>query len=370
MTKLGDIMDLGDLANAMDAGLVKAQYHPSLPLAIHNYTAEAQFTKGAWDNPAVRLCRGLITDTHTDEIIARPFPKFFNYGQGEAPVISVTEQVTVLDKLDGSLGILYPTEWGLYSIATRGSFDSEQAREATHIWRTKYQNNWHPPVTNINDRHEWTTLFEIIYPENRIVVDYGDMRDLVLLAFVNIHTGAIHPATWSHGYPGPVAECMPYETLGEALAAPPRPNAEGLVVTTWPFGEMVKIKQDDYVELHRIVTGLSEKVIWEHLSTGGHIKELLAKVPDEFHDWMMAVNTRLLAEHSIIRQRAITEFSQIKYDLAGEKSRKAFAMQAKTSPDAPLLFMLYDNKPIDDAIWKRLKPVGDTRIFARGEDVA
>lgn len=33
---------------------------------------------------------------------------------------------------------------------------------------------WTPPTGH-------TVLFEIIYPENRIVVDYGEMEDLVLL---------------------------------------------------------------------------------------------------------------------------------------------------------------------------------------------
>ena len=97
----------------------------------------------------------------------------------------------VFEKLDGSLGILY---WlnNLPYIATRGSFESEQARHATEILHGRYQHTFSSMDTNK------TYLFEIIYPENRIVVDYGEMDDLILLTVIDNQTGheSIEPA-WS-----------------------------------------------------------------------------------------------------------------------------------------------------------------------------
>ncbi|HRF99146.1 MAG TPA: hypothetical protein PLZ51_28235, partial [Aggregatilineales bacterium] len=74
-------------------------------------------------------------------------------------------------KMDGSLGILYRWQ-GAYYIATRGNFDSDQAIWATIFLRTHYD------LHNLAD--EYTLLFEIIYPDNRIVVNYGQRQDLVL----------------------------------------------------------------------------------------------------------------------------------------------------------------------------------------------
>lgn len=72
-------------------------------LLIFNYTEKAQF-EGRW-NFFERVSRGLIVNRNTGEIVARPFDKFHNWLEGnrksEGRILSITE------KLDGSLGILY-----------------------------------------------------------------------------------------------------------------------------------------------------------------------------------------------------------------------------------------------------------------------
>jgi hypothetical protein len=80
------------------------QTHPTLPLFIHNYSEKTQFDK-RWDEVTMS-CRGLILDNNGD-VIARPWKKFFNYGEGRLKIDDVMP-VEVTDKMDGSLGILYP----------------------------------------------------------------------------------------------------------------------------------------------------------------------------------------------------------------------------------------------------------------------
>ena len=107
------------------------------------------------------------------KVIATPFPKFFNYGEVE---IWDSEQhdgdILALEKLDGSLGIVYHHS-GEWHCATRGAFDSEQA-----MWAKTWLNN--NIDTNALEK-DHTYLFEIIYPENRIVVSY-DYEGMVLLS--------------------------------------------------------------------------------------------------------------------------------------------------------------------------------------------
>ena len=58
---------------------------------------------------------------------------------------------------------------------------------------------------------------------------------------------------------------------------PPRSNAEGVVVRTGL--DMVKIKQEDYVALHRILTMTSARMVWEHLAVDA-CKHLITKPKD------------------------------------------------------------------------------------------
>ena len=55
--------------------------------------------------------------------------------------------------------------------------------------------------------------------------------------------------------------------------------------TGWSCRSREKIKQDDYVALHRIVTGLSERTVWQHMTDGRPLAELLDGLPDELHTW-------------------------------------------------------------------------------------
>ena len=146
-----------EIAPLRDMGYISTQVHPNMPLMIHNYTQRCQFDRH-W-NTTTLDCRGLITDMEGN-IVCRPFPKFFNVEEHEAensplPELNWNQSFTVTEKMDGSLGILYESHDGL-AIATRGSFTSEQAVEATRIFREKYGS--FKPIP-------WCTyLFEIIYP--------------------------------------------------------------------------------------------------------------------------------------------------------------------------------------------------------------
>lgn len=348
MTQLDEVFSLQALDMALAGHLVVRREHPSQPLAILNYTDRCQYESGHW-NEVTMACRGLVYNTQTSEVVARPFRKFFNHGQADAPPLPVDARVAVTDKLDGSLGILYRREVG-YAIATRGAFESDQALHATSLWWKRY-NDCPVPVG-------WTLLFEIVYPDNRIVIDYGIQDDLVLLGAVEIATGrSVGPSDPRlSGWPGPRTTLFGYSTLADALTAAPRPNAEGLVVHFIDTDERVKIKQEDYVRLHRIVTGLNERTIWEHLCAGLPLTELLESLPDEFHEWVRDVAARLTA--TVESQAAEVEhaYSTIVADLPTGFSRKDFALVAVKNPLKWALFAKLDGKAYVPDLWKNSKP--------------
>src|SRR5690606_35962873 len=118
------------------------QYHPkNHDIVILNYTELTTFEK-RW-NKYTMSARGLILDlshiidTGKIYILAKPFDKFPNYGTNEIDGyeddIDFNEIESVMEKMDGSLGISYFFDNEIH-FATRGSFTSEQAIKAKEIW--------------------------------------------------------------------------------------------------------------------------------------------------------------------------------------------------------------------------------------------
>ena len=401
--KLQDIMDMNLLDQMMKDGYVKGQRHPRLPFVIYNYTAKAQY-ENVW-NDVTEQCRGLIVQLGSNLIIARPFRKFFNYGQAGATIISPDSPVHVTDKADGSLGILYPTP-GLttsgYSIATRGSFTSEQATHATKLFNARYGNRWAPEP-------DFTFLFEIIYPANRIVLDYGNTDDLFMLTAVDNLSGRSipHAADWSR-WPGPTVQTFEYNTFQEALEAQPRPNAEGLVVHDLRTGARLKIKQADYVAMHKILTGITKRMVWRYLAVnackhlvGTRIKQpkhwgsvlgvdpqeaehilavgdnwiekFLGGMPDELYAWLE--NTIRDLEESVVKLRQkLTLHMHTCAAMASQDGpfdrAKFFQLAREASEHMGIIGSMYDGHDVTAQLWKAVYPGVETPFKFISEDVA
>ena len=331
-----------------DQGYVRENTHPTLDLKIINYTEKAQFDN-EWNNVTAQ-CRGLIVNSE-GTVIARPFDKFLNYGQRDADKLLMDERVVATDKMDGSLGILWSYQ-GEQGIATRGSFTSEQAIHATKLWKEKYGFAVSP---------EWTYMFEIVYPENRVVLNYGDMDELVLLGVRDIEEGSVLLPNEVYTWRGPRAQTFPYETLREALEAPQRPNAEGLVLYFPDLDYRIKLKQEDYVALHKIVTGLTERRVWENMAQGQTLTDMCEVIPDEWHDWLKETYKKIRMDFLLIKTVVESDYRQLvkALDRDGEWTRKDFAQLATSGEwgDYPgMMFTLLNGKEIDDAVWKLAKP--------------
>jgi T4 RnlA family RNA ligase len=335
------------LPTLIEQGYITSQTHPTLPLTIYNYTAKAQFDR-YWV-AATLCCRGLVLDDYYRPI-ARPLPKFFNLSEYQG---SLPDGVpNIYEKLDGSLIILFDYQ-GQWEVASRGSFTSEQAQMA-RVLLAHYRAD-----LDTLDR-DYTYLFEIIYPSNRIVVDYGDDRRLVLLATVHTQTGAELDHTqvnWSD-----LAQIYPATTLPEWLKSIDETqtklnNQEGFILK-WPNGFRLKYKLADYVRLHRIITRVQARDIWECLSQNQNLEQFLDSVPDEFYHWVKDTKLALETKYRDIE----TECQQAFKDL-GDRRQTAMYFQTQTYPG--VLFLMLDGRDYSQVIWKLIKP-GYERPF-RGD---
>lgn len=283
---------------------VRKAVHPTKPLAIYNYAEKVQYTK-AW-TPLLMHCRGLILDLETGAVVARPMRKFFNYSENKH-VTSETEPFDVMEKLDGSLGQLcwYKNEW---IFTSRGSFISEQAAEGMRMIRER---------KNLDDLDkQYTYIFEIIYPANRIVVHYGARRDLVLLAVTkgddDLPLTDVQTIARSYGFSvAKTVQPLPPAELG----AQNLDNQEGYVLRFRSTGERVKIKFDQYVAMHRIETNFSLKHVkaWFLQDPNMIIEEKLDHVPDENFDDVRETWTAMRQKYDHERSSFHTEATKCEH---------------------------------------------------------
>lgn len=331
-------MDLKLLQKMISDGYVSKRKHPHADIYIYNYTNSTQFD-AVWNNVTIQ-CRGLILDKD-NRVISRPFKKFFNIEEHNSPFLDdvpTNESFDVFEKMDGSLGIIYWINDEPF-IATRGSFLSDQAVKATNMLKTKYSNS----IPQL--KRDRTYLVEIIYPSNRIVVDYGQREDLVLLAVIDNQTGLDLPLE-NIGFPlvKQYDGVSDYNTLKDLEWE----NHEGFVVR-FSSGFRVKVKMEEYKRLHRIITNVSNKSIWDILRAGQSLDEILDRVPDEFYNWVK--NTK---DEFIERYEEIEDVCRKQFKDYGDRKKNALYYQTCNYP--AILFKMLDKKDYSDIIWKLIRP--------------
>jgi RNA ligase len=371
-------LNLEILNQYVEDGWVDRNVHPSLPISIYNYSRKTQY-EGKWDDITLKT-RGLVLDNE-GTVIAKSFDKFFNYeelvGKNECQFKIPNEPFEVFEKMDGSLGILfnYNDEWIL---ATKGSFSSDQAIKGMQILK-KYR----------YDRllKGFTYLFEIIYPENRIVCEY-DYEDLILLAVIDnkdgyelrIHDNNIH-------LEGIRFQNL-YENLGfkivkkydgirdySELKSKILQNQEGFVIK-FQSGFRMKVKGEEYVRLHKILTQLTTYDIWEHLKDGKDVLELVDIAPDEFDKWVKSQVSALRYGHFSVSEYCGKTHDYFRYgkynDVDPEPTKKEFAEHLKKYVDPKLhgiMFAIWDGKrnKADELIWKLNKPIFSKPFWQKEE---
>jgi RNA ligase len=273
------VMEFSDLTKGLFAevekGNVTVGYHPEFPhLAIFKYSLNCVMERN-W-NDITLIARGLILDLQEKKVIATPFPKFFNYGELEAGSKSIIEsEFTVTEKMDGSLGIMFYYE-GKFRFATAGSFISEQAEWAEQ-WAF-----YNMPLDKMDKTN--TYLFEIIYHENKIVVDY-DFEGLVLLGIYDPYglEYDYEQIKWEASYMSVrYAKQYSFNDMDSILdnAKTLNKDNEGYVIR-FKSGARLKIKGDEYCRIHRILSKVTPIAIWEALVEGDSLVEVKLELPEE-----------------------------------------------------------------------------------------
>lgn len=236
--------------------MIKSTPHPSLPIAIHNYTNEVQYNN-AWD-PLTLAARTLITQTRTGAVVSRGFSKFFNHHErGAYEPTGDEEAVVVEEKLDGSFINMF---WfaGEWHATSKAQFGGPYVQLALRILHGKYSG-----ATERMDK-EKTYIFELIDPRQPIGVKYK-VQDIVLLSIISKDGQEPPPGFDWFFLPFTRPRILDARVVDVAELKKMNPvNEEGFVIKFYPsHGEYVgrpqrvKVKFNSYLALLNVKNNIS-----------------------------------------------------------------------------------------------------------------
>lgn len=304
-------------------------------------------------DPLVQQCRGLILNEKENyRVVAWPFDKFFNAGEGHAATID-WETAIVQEKLDGSLMILY---WynGEWHVASSGLPDASgnlgnllgedvPPDFATLFWQTWKQHGFELPPEEMKDT---CFIWELCTPYNKVIVSHPQSK-LTLLGVRKTDGTEIQP----HQFGYPTVRTWALQSLQDIMKTfqdmdPLR--QEGYVVVDRHF-RRIKVKHPGYVALAHVKGAgwlSTEKAIT--VVTSGEIDEVCAAFP-EWETKLRWLQTQL---HDLI-----LELEEEYLRISGITLQKDFALEAVKTPLPAVLFSVRSGKmPSIGAAVRATKP--------------
>lgn len=189
--------------------------------------------------------------------------------------------------------------------------------------------------------------------QNRIVVNYGDYEGLILLSAFDTKSGIEISRTELEKLEEEWELVREYKTgdkdytiLKDMISN----DSEGFVIR-FRDGFRMKIKGEEYIRLHRIITNVSTRDVWEYLKENKPFDELLDKVPDEFYTWVKDTKESLENQFNEIKLKVEKEFRTL-------INKKEYAEKIKDNPIKHLLFKRLDSysQEMDKIIWDMVYP--------------
>lgn len=341
---------------------VKTQFYTGIKdrngtLAIFNYGVGADFS-----NPIVQEARGIIIWLEECKVVCWPFRKFGNWSEPYADEIN-WEHAEVQEKVDGSIvKFWYNPITDKFQWSTNGVIDAKDAKLASNPSKSyldliqeaiDYSGIDKDTYYSMFETHYGVTdIFELVSPENKIVIQYpvttlyylGSRSTINGSEFFNYEFVGYFPKP--HTYPlDSFKKCM---KAAENLNTGDEVTKEGFVVvdTSWPDGwHRIKIKSPQYVALHHAVSNIISK---------DKVVDLIYKCIEE--DEISDARTKsvvcfykyVLAELEYKIDRYIEYVRNLNEELNGD--RRAVANTIKKDRLAPFGFKALDTKKTAESL--------------------
>lgn len=267
------------------------------------------------------VCRGLVLDAQTFEVLAFGLDKFFNEGEHYAAKINWSE-AKILEKLDGSMvNRWWSPRTERWEYSTRYQLPHELERNNVGdfgiTWR-QLIDKCMATVGDIQQSKDETLAFEVMSPYNKVVVEHKKCfakiicsRNNVTLVETDITNHPFAPKSFAFEDAKEVAEFA--RTLKGT-------ESEGFVVVSGP--DRVKIKGDNYVYLHRLKDKLHSMKNVLLLARSNDSEEVLLHFP-EFKEQVLIFEKTIkefLDRHEAVYEQYKSLASQKEFAIAIQKS--------------------------------------------------
>lgn len=309
-------------------------------------------------HPIVLECRGLILDWNLN-VLRSPFDRFFNYGEANTQDFDFQNAVC-LEKCDGSL---VPAWWNPFEkkwcFGTKGTAFAEcqcgSGRVFEEIINDCFTRDSKESIGNLLFSKNFTYIFELCSPENRVVVPYND-TSLVLLGIRSNVTGMYADLRQ-------MDECVKeLQTMGvntrlvkyyglDNLDDIKRTfddsgiSLEGYVFWNTETDERVKVKSPQYVAIH-------------HLRDNGNLNPkricelVFANETDEYLNYFK--EDQKYFDPWINAYEVMVETIHFKFEIISseELTQKEYALKVKDLPYAGIMFALRQGKSLQECFEK------------------
>lgn len=297
----------------------------------------------SFDCPIRRECRGFVFDEN-GRVLSRRFHKFFNLGEKEHTLpdnINWNMPHVVLEKLDGSMitplvidgNVRWATKMGITDVAIQAE---EFIASKPDILYEQFALLCH--------EHKMTPIFEFISPDNRIVLPYKEPKLIILAIRENVSGKYLPPEAVrvnAYRYNIPVVD----QYHGSLDDLKNQTDMEGVVVR-FENGEMIKVKTDWYVAIHKA----KENILFEKnvikLILEEKIDDILPNLPDSDKERVIRFKEGLLMNIELEALAVANDLTQFQ---ANGITRKQFAVEyaPKINPfTRSILFACWDNNDI------------------------
>lgn len=304
-------------------------------------------------NHPMRLeCRGLIFD-NDGKLIRRPFEKFFNYGEKDTfQTVDWSKNHIVMDKRDGSMIAAFMLD-GKVRFGTRaGITDHSLKAEERHMTNEL--------ESECSDWIEagYTPIFEWTAPDNRIVLDY-EKSELRLLAIRHMTTGKYAhcdgeiPSAWTNPMGIKFVDTfdMIFTAQNITNLKETEKNIEGYVVYFPHNGERIKIKTDEYSQMHRAVSYFHREDMILPTVLDQTYDDILPSLSVDRKEKLETYAAKILEEFEILSKDVKIKF--VVWNVKFEGNRKEFALCVQKNADKrlmPVFFRLLDGADIKQVL--------------------
>ena len=200
-------------------------------------------------------------------------------------LIKKAKYVSVTEKKDGSMIAVTRLKNDEILVNTTGNLDNEHIAWATDMLKTRYSYFYD------NVPKGMTFMFELIYPEDKHVVDYYDEEAMYLLAARNLESNALllydELKMLADVYQLDITTSYEFTSLGYFLEKTEEfgENKEGWVfrIKGEDFDTMFKLKYKEYFILHRMITSISLMKVYK-LHVGNLLNQYSLNAPDQIKE--------------------------------------------------------------------------------------